>query len=88
MPRDLLEFKESLRYQRRTVGIQRRYLSQQGGVEIVELLRCPLRESISPQDVAIVGGEQYKVEQVQYPEGVVPPVMDLSLSRLEHDYEI
>lgn len=86
MPKEGLVLKESLRCKRRTVGIQRYYTSMQANARIEQLLRCPIRETVSPQDVAIIGGKQYRIEQVQFPEDV--PAMDLSLSRLEREYDV
>lgn len=88
MPQDVLTRKEALRFHRRTVGLTRGNLALQAGVTVDGLLRCPYRATVSPQDVAVVEGVQYRVTKVQCPEDVAPPVMDLELSRLEHDYEI
>ena len=86
MPKEGLALKETLRYKRRTVGIQRYYTSLQANAQIEQVLRCPIRETVSPQDVAIIKGKQYRIEQVQYPEDT--PAMDLALSRLERDFDV
>lgn len=86
IPKEGLKIKETLRYKRRTVGIQRYYTALQANAQIEQVLRCQLRENVSSQDVAVVNGTQYRIEQVQYPEDL--PVMDLSLSRMERDYDV
>jgi len=49
----------------------------------------PRVTDVSTQDVVIpTDGEQYKIVQVQYPEDVYPPVMDLSLERIDAAYDI
>ena len=87
MPKDGLKLKETLRFHCRTVGIKRYYTAMQANQQVDALLRCPYRKSVSAQDVAVWNGRQYRVELVQRPENIVPPVMDLTLARLEQDYE-
>jgi SPP1 family predicted phage head-tail adaptor len=83
------EPKETLRYEERTVGIQRFYTAMQNKIRIDMLLRCPRIRNIATQDIAIpIDGKQYEIKQVQYPPDVEPPVMDLSLERLVHEYDI
>lgn len=88
-PKDGLVLKHTLRYKERTVGITRVRLALQTGAEISYVLRCPRLRDVSSQDVAIPNdGRQYQITMVQYPEDINPPVMDLELERLEHDYEM
>lgn len=88
MPRDGLTLKETLRFHRRTVGLTRSTLALQTGAAVDALIRCPFRPTVSPQDVAVVEGVQYRISKVQRPEEIKPAVMDLELSRLERNYEI
>ena len=88
MPQDGLRQKECLRFHRRTVGIKRYYTAMQAGQQVDAVLRCPYRDSVSAQDIAIVDGKQYRVTLVQRPEEIAPPVMDLTLTRLEQDYAV
>lgn len=88
MPQSTLELKETLRFHRRMVGLTRSTLALQTGVAVDGLIRCHFRPSVSPQDVAVIEGEQYRVSKVQRPDDITPPVMDLELARLEHEYEI
>lgn len=89
MPKDGLKLKVGcLRYKERTVGMSRYWAAMQTQARIDLVLRMPQLRNVSLHDVVIpVDGEQYKIVQIQYPEGVDPPVMDLSLQRLEVAYE-
>lgn len=89
-PVERLVKKAALRCQRRTVGIRRHYAALNAGAKVDLLLRVPCRPEVSAQDVAIPiqDGRQYRITFVQVPEDAVPPVMDLTLERLERDYEL
>ena len=88
-PQEGLVLKRTLRYKERTVGINRAYLAKQAGAEVSYVLRTPRLRDISTQDVAIPNdGKQYRITMIQYPEDTNPPAMDLTLERLEHDYEM
>ena len=78
-----------LRYEERTVGMNRFWSAMQNSVKIDMLIRAPRLRDVSTQDIAIlsIDNKQYKIKQIQYPPDVQPPVMDLSLERLEADYE-
>lgn len=90
MPKDGLTFKVGpLRYKKRTVGMGRFWTAMQAHAQIDQVLRVPQLRNVSTQDIAIPNdGQQYEIKQIQYPEDVEPPVMDLSLERLDADYEI
>lgn len=89
-PVERLVEKAALRYTRRTVGIRRHYAALSAGARVDLLLRTWYRSDVSPQDVAVPtqDGRQYRITLVQVPEDVAPPVMDLTLERLERDYEL
>ena len=88
-PIELLRRKCRLRYKERTVGMGRFYTALQAQARIDRLLRCQRIEGVSTLDIAIPNDNaQYRIVQVQYPEDVVPPVMDLTLERLTVDYRI
>ncbi|MBD5169246.1 MAG: hypothetical protein HDT20_03880 [Oscillibacter sp.] len=89
-PKDALFKRGVLRYQRRTVGIKRHYAALNAGAKVDLLLRVPYRPEVSSQDVAVpsLDGKQYRITFVQVPEGVTPPVMDLTLERLERNYDL
>lgn len=89
MPKEGLVLKETLRYKARTVGLQRYYTSLQASVLVSHVLRCPCRKNISTQDIAVLNnGKQYRIVLVQYPEDIVPPIMDLTLEELIQNYDI
>ena len=89
MPADKITQKESLRYDERTVGLNRFYAAMQNNVNIKYVLRCPRIRSISTLDVAVPNdGKQYKIVQIQYPQDVEPPSMDLTLEELTPVYDI
>ena len=87
MPKQGLTLKETLRYHRRVVGIKRYYTAMQASQQVDGVIRCPSRETVCAKDVAVLEGKQYRIDLVQRPEGIVPPVMDLTLSRVGQDYE-
>jgi hypothetical protein len=90
MPAERLVKKATLRYSRRTVGIRRHYAALNAGAKVDLLLRTWYRPEVSAQDVAVptLDGKQYRITLVQIPENAAPPVMDLTLERLERDYEL
>ena len=89
MPAEKLTLKETLRYHERTVGNTRYYKAMQAGAKVDAVLRCPLRRNVSVQDVAIPNdGYQYRITWIQYPEDLEPPMMDLTLERIDNNYAI
>ena len=90
MPQERLTKKGVLRYKRRTVGIKRYYTALQADAKVDLLLRVPYTPAVSPRDVAVptLDGQQYRITLVQTIEDTEPPVMDLTLERLESDYDI
>jgi len=89
MPTEKIVLKSTLRYHERTVGLARKDYGRQDGAEIKYVLRCPCQRKVSSLDVAIPNdGKQYRVWNVQYPEDVEPPVMDITLQELTATYDI
>lgn len=90
MPKEGLTLKVGpLRYEERTVGMSRFWSAMQAKAKVEQMLRVPRINAISTQDVVIPNdGEQYKIIQIQYRQEVEPPSMDLSLERVDSDYEI
>lgn len=88
-PKDGLTIKvKNLRYEERTVGMNRFWTALQENARISQLIRVPRIELVSIHDVAILNEQQYDILQVQYLKDVEPPCMELSLERLEVAYEI
>lgn len=81
--------KIKLRYHRRTVGVKRHYEALQAAERVDLLIRVPFRPDVSTDDIAIPteDGRQYRITLIQRIEGVFPPVMDLTLRRVEHEYD-
>ncbi len=89
MPQWAITLKRTLRYKERTVGLQRFWAAHQANVTVNYVLRCPRLRDVSAQDVAIPNdGKQYRIVQIQYPEDVDPPVMDLTLEEIKPVYDI
>ena len=81
--------KERLRYRERTIGVKRHYEAMQAKERVDLLIRVPFRPGVRANDVAIptMDGAQYLITLVQRIEGTTPPLMDLTLRRLEREYE-
>ncbi len=90
MPKEGLTLKIGpLRYKERTVGMNRFEAAMQNQTRIDLLLRSQQLRNVSTHDIAIpIDGKQYKVVRIQYPEDIEPPVMDLSLERIDAEYEL
>lgn len=85
-PVEQLTFKAKLRYEERTLGIQRAYLAKQAQAEVERVLRTPRIKGIGSRDVAVTeDGRRYRVDLVQSVDGVYPLSMDLTLARLEQE---
>lgn len=83
-PVDKLVERHRLRFRERTVGVSRFYAALQDNSRIERMIRCPRMDDVSVLDaVRIVGGEHYRIVQIQYPEDVSPAVMDISLERID-----
>jgi hypothetical protein len=88
-PVETLELKRGgIRYTNRTVGISRFWSAKQANVQIDRLLRMPYCAAVSTQDVAVTeDGTQYSIKQIQCPEDIYPPVMDVSLEKVVQRYD-
>lgn len=88
-PKPSLSLKLILRYEEQRLGINRLYLSRQNQAEIEKVIRVPRQDSISNQDVAILeSGSQYSIDYTQTVQDVYPPCLDLSLVKVEQNYEV
>ena len=88
-PVEKLFLKAKLRYSEERLGIQRYYSGQQNQVQIERVVRVPKSGTISSQDVAITeDGHQYRIDMVQKVVGVWPPSLDLTLARIDQNYEV
>lgn len=81
--------KAVLRYEERRLGLQRYYASKQNQVEVERVLRTPRRRDVSSQDLAVTeNGVQYCIDLVQSAADVFPPSMDLTLTRIDQNYDV
>lgn len=88
-PVPMLVRKGTLRYQERYLGINRLYSGRQNQVDIQRILRVQKVPGVSNQDVAITeDGQQYRIDSVQNVLDVYPPCMDLTLAKVEQEYEV
>ena len=88
-PKPALKLKLTLRYEEQRLGINRLYLSRQNQAEVKKVIRVPRQDSISNQDVAILeNGSQYSIDYTQTVQDVYPPCLDLSLVKVEQNYEV
>lgn len=89
MPKKGMELKyKRIPFEKRTIGVKRHYLAKQENVQLSEVIRIPESDGISPQDICKIGDTQYAIEQIQRLRDVVPASMDVSLRRLEANYDI
>jgi hypothetical protein len=71
-----------LRFSKRTVGMTRFWAGQQSGARIDMLLRIPRVPGINTEDVVVLhDGTQCAIRQIQEPEDILPPSLDLSLEK-------
>lgn len=77
-----------LRFEEQRLGINRLYQSRQAQAEISMVIRVPKAGNVSPQDIAVLEGKQYRIDTVQKVMDVYPPCVDLALVRIEQKYEV
>lgn len=88
-PKPAPKLKVTLRYQERTMGIQRYYAGMQNQVELRRVIRVPRAGDVSSQDVAVTeDGRQYQVNLVQGVQDVWPASVDLTLAAVEQVYDV
>lgn len=81
--------KAVLRYEERRLGLQRYYAGKQNQVEVERVLRTLRRRDVSSQDLAVTeDGVQYRIDLVQSAADVFPPSMDLTLTRIDQNYDV
>lgn len=87
-PKNKLIVKERLRFENRTVGLQRFFDAAQEKITISRVVSMPLIASVSTQDVVIINGNQYEIKMKQEKFDTRPASMLLTLSDVEEVYEI
>lgn len=89
MPEEGTVRKATLRYRRRTIGNARYYEAMQNNAKVDIVIRCLYRKEVSVQDIAVILGEeeQYIITRVMDTESSVPREMELTLERIDADYD-
>ena len=78
--------KVKLRYEERSLGLQRYYNEQQNQVQVERVIRCPRYMDVTNQDIAETeDGKRYRIDIVQAIMDVFPPCMDLTLEKYEQN---
>ena len=81
-PQISLSPKVKLRYEKRSLGIQRYYAASQNQTEIKRVIRVPAHPDVTNQDVAQTeDGTYYRIDFVQNVVDIYPPCMDLTLAK-------
>lgn len=91
MPKDGLvsKYENGIRYEERTVGISRFWTAQQFNSTIEMVLRIQRIPNINRNDIVIPNdGQQYVIKQIQLIKDVMPICYDLSLERVDANYDI
>ncbi len=71
---------EKYNFGERVIGIKRYYSSNAVNVNISRLVRIPQQREIDTSMIAKIGGNEYKIVQVQHINDTNPKTTDLSLS--------
>lgn len=87
-PKMKLTHKATLHFAERAFGVQRNYTARQNNVQVEKVVRCMDHGDVSPQDVAIIQGKQYRVDMVSVVPDVYPPCVDITLAKTEQIYEV
>lgn len=81
-PEPVLVERFVLRFAEQRLGINRLYQGRQNQVEIERVIRVQKAGEVLTQDVAVIGGTQYRIDTVQAVLDVYPPCLDLALERI------
>ena len=87
-PKKGLALRYSLRFDEQRLGINRLYMSRQNQAQILRVLRVQRVKDISPKDVAIVDGRQFKIDTVQSVKDIYPLSLDIALTETVHEYGV
>lgn len=86
-PKEKLIVKERLRFENRTVGLQRFFDAAQEKITVSRVISLPLIPAVSTQDVVVISGNQYEIKMKQEKFDTRPASMLLTLSDVEEIYE-
>lgn len=74
---------EAIRYGEEVTSLKRYYGAKSVGSEIDMTIHIPVLKDVSSHDVVIIENLQYEIEQVQLLRDTKPPLLRLSLRKLE-----
>lgn len=81
--------KAKVGYAEQRLGIQRYYAAAQNQVRVERVIRIQRGVRVDSQDVAITeDGHQYRVDMVQAVIDIYPASLDLTLAKIDHEYEV
>lgn len=79
----------TLHYAEQRLGVTRYYAAAQAMAQVERVIRVPRHEMVNAQMMAITeDGRKYRIDLVQSTDEVYPPSLDLTLSKVTHDYEV
>ena len=88
-PKPKLTKRVSLRYEEQRLGIQRYDSGRQNQVDIERVIRTQRVGNVNNQNVAITeDGRQYRVDLVQSVMDVWPESVDITLAKIEQEFEV
>ena len=93
MPIEKLELKQSLRFQELKMGLTRHFTALQTIGEVSRVIRCRRLSDVNNHDIAEIQDvkdgaiKRYEIVLIQYPQGVFPKAMDLTLKKIDWDGE-
>ncbi len=78
---------EELRFGSENVGITRHYAARAADTRADRVIHTLYRQEIKPRQVAVIGGEQYDIDKVDYIKNTLPPITKLTLIKLDKHKE-
>ena len=79
-PKPTIIRRTALPFAEQRVGINRFYSAMQNQIRVDRLIRVPEGVKISTTDIAVVCGTEYRIDQIQTVDGVMPKSLDLTLT--------
>lgn len=85
---DKLEIaKGNLRFGNENVGIARHYAARAADTRVDRVIHIIRQQDVKPHQVAVIKGEQYDIDKIDYSRDTLPPITRLSLIRFEKHRE-
>lgn len=77
----------NLRFGEENVSVTRHYAARAADSRADRVIHTPRQQAVSPQQVAVIGGEQFDIDKVDQIKRTLPPVTRMTLIRLEKHKE-